>query len=227
MDKDIAIILLAGGIGSRMKMATPKQFLTINDKPIAHYSFEILITLPNVAQVVVVAAREYHHLFKTSVKDVKLSYALPGIRRQDSLYNGLQKCSASVDYICIHDAARPCVTKEVIQQTIKAAREHGAAAVGVPLKFTVKQCNADQMVLNTPDRSSLWEIQSPQVVRQDLLQRGFEMVNRLNATVTDDVSLIEHLNHPVKIVEGSSTNLKITTPEDLAFAEYLLKNDPF
>lgn len=216
----IGIILLAGGIGTRMHSSIPKQFMMLKGKPIARHSFDLLIAMPEVSEIVVVCAPEYQHFFKSPYP--KLTFASPGERRQDSVYNGLQAISSDCTLIGIHDAARPCLTLSMMQNVLQAASKHGAATVGMPVKFTIKECDGHHFVKQTPDRSRLWEIQTPQAIQSHLLRKGFQHVHHNNALVTDDVSIVELLGLPVKVVEGSYKNLKVTTPEDLVIAESFL-----
>lgn len=109
-----------------------------------------------------------------------------------------------------------------IKKVIKDAWIHGASVLGVPVKATIKEANTDCFVVKTLDRKTLWEMQTPQVMRPPLLKAGFELVNRDGLEVTDDVSIVEHLKHPVFITEGSYTNIKVTTPDDLLLAERIL-----
>lgn len=211
----ISAILVSGGIGSRMQAKKPKQYLPLCGKPIVRYSFELL--LPLVHQLIVVCDPSYQFLFGETAH-----FAKPGPRRQDSVYNGFQHVSPDSELILIHDAARPLISRPLVERVIDAAALYGAAACGIPLKFTVKETKEENFVLRTPNREKFWEIQTPQVVRKDLLKRGFEAALAQNLTVTDDVSLVELLKAPVKLVEGSYSNIKITTPEDLVIAEKLL-----
>lgn len=220
---DIGIILVAGGLGTRMNQDVPKQFIPIKDRPIALYSFEIFMNMPEISELVVVCAPEYRHLFTAINPDVKLVFALPGKRRQDSVYNGLQELSSDIRLVCLHDSARPMLTPELARRVINAAEHHGAATAGIPIKFTIKQSTEQGFVQHTPDRSTIWEIQTPQAMKRHLIVQGFEKAMEQNLTVTDDVSLVELLGHPVKLVEGSHSNIKITTPEDLIIAERLLE----
>ncbi|NGX43514.1 MAG: 2-C-methyl-D-erythritol 4-phosphate cytidylyltransferase [Chlamydiae bacterium] len=223
--KDISVIFLAGGVGSRFQSDTPKQFLPLGHSPVALHSFNIFCTLPNVSEIVVVCAPEYHEIFKRQQlsTSTSLKFASPGVRRQDSVFNGLQVMSGNtISYTCIHDAARPLITAEQIHSVVNAAREHGAATIGMPVRYTVKEVDKDDFAANTPDRTNIWEIQTPQVIRTDWLKEGFDYVNKNNLTVTDDVSVVEQLNYPVKLVRGSHHNLKITVPEDLMLAEKIL-----
>ena len=218
----INLILLAGGTGSRMQTATPKQFLPLNGKLIIHYSLELFLSIPEIKEIVIVSDPQY----RNHLTNYPVSFALPGARRQDSVYNGLMAISSDTEYVCIHDGARPFITKQNVDDIILAAKENGAATLGMPIKFTVKECDENLLVKHTPNRGNIWEIQTPQVIRYDILTKGFEQINREGLTVTDDVSVVEHIGHPVKLVSGSYNNLKITTPGDLSFSEHLL-NGPF
>lgn len=217
----ISVILLAGGLGTRMQSETPKQFIQLADKPIARYSFDLFLSLPEIDEIVVVCAPPYHELFKASTTK-SVVFALPGNRRQDSVYNGLIKTSPTSDLICVHDSARPFIDEAIVKRTLEAGHQNGAATTGMPIKFTVKERDHQNFVRSTPDRSMIWEIQTPQVIQRDLLLEGFRHAHKHNLTVTDDVSLVELLGKNVKLVEGSHTNLKVTVSEDLAIAVNLL-----
>lgn len=222
----VTVILLCGGQGTRMKKDVPKQFLEINQKIIAQYSLDVFENLSEVIEVVVVCEPIYRHLF-TFNSSKSFTFAAPGKRRQDSVFNGLQAVQCSSDFICIHDSARPCIDVDMVQRVLKAAYEHQAATLGMRIKFTVKEEDGKGFVKMTPDRSKFWEIQTPQVVQTDLLKRGFEYINQNHLEVTDDVSIIELLGAPVKLVEGSYFNLKITTPDDLLIAKSILNQTPY
>lgn len=223
VEKDVAVILLAGGTGSRMKSDIPKQFLQLKNKPIVLHSFELFVCLQEAVEIVVICSPEYRHLFHIKDENITLTFAMPGERRQDSVYNGLQAITSNSQYVCVHDSARPCVTLPMIQRVIAAAHQHGAATAAMPIKFTVKEADQDLFVTQTPDRSRIWEIQTPQVIRKDWLKDGFAYALKNNLTVTDDVSLVELLKKPVKLVEGCYSNLKITTQEDLRLSESLIR----
>ena len=216
--KEISVILLAGGKGMRMGLSTPKQFLPLQGKPLVFYSLELFLKIEDVAEVVVVCDKSYRPLFAPySVK-----FADPGARRQDSLFNGLQEVAPTSKWICVHDAARPLITQEMVETLIQEGRTHGAACLGMPVKWSVKARTKDHFVKQTVDRDYLWEIQTPQFLSKELLMQGFALAQEKGLTVTDDVSLAEHLGHPVKLVKGAYSNIKITTPEDLTLAHQLL-----
>lgn len=218
----ISVILLAGGKGTRMGSETPKQFLSLNHYPIARYSFDLFLQIDAVQEIVVVCHESYHHHFQTALKPI--IFADPGERRQDSVFNGLQKVSTKAPFVCVHDAARPFIKRSFVEKAIEEAYNLGAAAIGMPVKHTVKLSYADGLVEATPDRTKVWEIHTPQVIKKEWLVEGFAYAQKKQLTVTDDVSLVELLGKPVKLVQGDYTNIKITTPEDLVFAEMMLKN---
>lgn len=211
---DLSVILLAGGKGSRMKSQTPKQFLQLGGKAMILHSLDVLCAA-KIADIVIVADLKYRHFFEGY--DVR--FALPGVRRQDSVKNGLLECQKK--WICVHDGARPFITTDMLQRLFWTGKKIGAAATGVPVKSTMKECCEKAFVKKTLNRSLIWEIQTPQIVAKELLLQGFEKAEQEKLTVTDDVSLAELVNHPVQIVEGDDRNLKITSPEDLIIARRL------
>ena len=215
----LGLILLAGGKGERMKTTTPKQFLLIEGKPIARYSFDIFLKLPFLSEIVVVCDPKFHYLFQQTSQKIGVHFANPGLRRQDSVWNGLNALQSDCQYVGIHDAARPLIDLALCQRVLQAALENDASAPGLPAKNTIKSVDQSGFVINTLERSHLWEIQTPQFIKRDLIQKGFDFVNQHQLDVTDDVSLIEHLKLPVKIVEGDPHNIKITTQEDLVIAK--------
>lgn len=222
ISKPISVILLAGGSGSRMNNITPKQFLDLGDKKVAQYSFDVFCSMNEIQEIVVVCDPSFRHLFHCANKQIK--FALPGHRRQDSVYNGLIAVSQKNALVCVHDSARPFIDENIIRRVIHAAVKHGAATAAMPVKYTVKECDENCLVTKTPDRNKIWEIQTPQVLDYEVLLLGLSKCYSENITVTDDVSVAELLSHKVNLVEGSYNNLKITTPEDLVFSKYLLIN---
>ncbi|MBA3722499.1 MAG: 2-C-methyl-D-erythritol 4-phosphate cytidylyltransferase [Parachlamydiaceae bacterium] len=218
-----SLVLAAGGMGTRMGVNVPKQYLHMRNKPIALFSFEIFLAMPELDQVVVVCDPIYQELFQKTAKSFskKITFASPGIRRQDSVFNGIEKLNGD-PLVCVHDAARPFITMPIIRNVIESAEKYGGSVVGVPLKATIKMCDNQKMIVSTPDRSKLWEMQTPQVVRLSLLKQGYAKAQADNLTVTDDVSLLELIGKPAKVVEGSYFNIKITTPDDLILSEQIL-----
>lgn len=215
-------IVLAGGTGARMQADKPKQYLTLGDKPLARYSFDLFLDTPEIDEIVVVCSPEYQNLFSVPPGSKPIHFALPGERRQDSVYNGLQAVSPAQELILVHDSARPFIDKALVLRALSAGHEWGAATVGMPIKFTVKVSNPHHFVENTPDRTHIWEIQTPQVIHRAILEEGFRIAHKNGKTVTDDVSLAELIGKEVKLVEGSHTNIKVTVPTDLTIANHLM-----
>jgi len=218
---NISAILLAGGKGTRMRRATPKQYLELGDKKICLYSFETLLESPEIDEIIVVCEEEFQSVFPKGNKPLK--FAKPGKRRQDSVESGLLAISKDADLVCIHDSARPFLDADMLSRVIIDGQEMGAATAAMPLKFTVKQVDDRGFVTKTPPREFLYEVQTPQVIRASFLREGFTLANEKGLTVTDDTSLIELLGKPVRLTEGSSSNIKITSPEDLLLAREILQ----
>lgn len=214
----ISAILLAGGRGERMRSSTPKQFLPLGGRPLVLQSLEILLNVSKIKEVIVVCPPQFQTIFK----NYSVQFAFPGDERQQSVYNGLQKIHPSSDWVCIHDGVRPFITPNLIHTLIDEGTSVGAAGLGMPTKHTIKQAGDDWHVEKTLDRSKLWEIQTPQLLKKKILESGFDYAFSKGISVTDDISLAELIGHPVKLVLGSYENIKITTPEDLKFAEWLI-----
>uniref|UniRef100_A0A0E0JRZ2 2-C-methyl-D-erythritol 4-phosphate cytidylyltransferase, chloroplastic n=1 Tax=Oryza punctata TaxID=4537 RepID=A0A0E0JRZ2_ORYPU len=223
-ERSVSVVLLSGGQGKRMGASMPKQYLPLLGLPIALHSLKTFCQLKEVKEVVVVCDPDYKDVFEGSIENVQIpiKFALPGKERQDSVYNGLQEIDGDSELVCVHDSARPLVSSEDVKKVLEDAVVHGAAVLGVPVKATIKEADSDSFVVKTLDRKTLWEMQTPQVMRPSLLRDGFELVKRDGLEVTDDVSIVEYLKHPVYITEGSYTNIKVTTPDDLLLAERLM-----
>ena len=144
-----------------------------------------------------------------------------GTRRQDSVKEGLSRLTGCT-WVVIHDGARPCIDAALIERGLDAARESGAAIAGVPVRDTIKIVSRRRLVQQTPARQSLWAAQTPQVFRYDLIVDAY---SQINAEVTDDASLVEQLGHKVEVYMGSYRNIKVTTPEDLAIANFFLQSN--
>lgn len=186
------------------------------------YSFELFLQSAQIDEIVVVCNLEYRSVFSAHNRVKPVHFAMPGARRQDSVFNGLKASSLGQDLILIHDAARPFIDQDLIEKVLLEGKDFGAATLGMPVKYTVKTATEAQLVANTPDRSFLWEIQTPQVVKREILEEGFRIAAEKGITVTDDVSLAELTKTEVKLVKGADKNIKITVPLDLVFANHLL-----
>ena len=221
-----SFVLLAGGSGSRMKADRPKQFLDLLGKPVLQWDLELLLSIEGIDRIVLVISEEFRQLpFLEKFKsDKRLVFAQPGKERQNSVENGLAGIADDCTLVAIHDAARPLVTLDAIERCFADAAAHDAAVLAVPCKPTIKESNDGKFVLRTLDRSKLWDIQTPQILRPQMLRDGFVNANQKKLAVTDDVSVVELMGRPVKLTVGEYTNLKLTTPEDMIIAETILKD---
>lgn len=229
--EDVGVVLLSGGVGKRMGAGIPKQYIKLMGLEIALHSLDTFLDC-DVSEIVIVCAEEWQHIFKDHLEKrgalkCELKFTGGGKERQGSVRNGLAKITTPI--VAIHDSARPLVTKEEMEKVVADAAEYGAALLAVPTKATIKQAVAtdDNFVAATPKRKLLWEAHTPQVIRSDLLRKGFEKAEKEDLEVTDDVSLVELLGEKVKLTEGEYTNIKVTTPEDIAVAETILKQRGF
>lgn len=223
----VSVVLLSGGSGKRFGAPIPKQYLELRGRPIAAHSMATFARMPQVGEIVVVCDPAWRQAVFQPVADAELlprgkrvAWALPGAERQDSVASGLAQVSPDALVVAVHDSARPLVSAEDAARCMRDAHACGAAVLGVPCKQTVKEVDAATgLVSRTLDRSLLWEVQTPQCVRPELLTRGFEHVQEKGLAVTDDVSVVEALGEPVRITRGCYTNIKVTTPEDMGVAE--------
>lgn len=232
----ISAILLAGGSGRRMQSDTPKQYMLLGDKPVLSYSLAAFEQSSVDEIILVVNDSDMEYLKSNILKRFPVKkpiHLVPGgEERYLSVYNGLKSMTDS-DFVLIHDGARPFITVEMIERVITSLREHPACAVGVPVKDTIKIVDTTGTITETPDRSTVWAIQTPQAFSASLIMRAYEMLllqmqeegQDKKTPVTDDTMVIEYtLNYPVRMIMGSYSNIKITTPEDMIMGEALLHN---
>lgn len=216
----ISAIILAGGTGSRMKSNCPKQFLPLGEKFVLQHSVELFLFSSIVDEIIVVLASEY----RSRLSYDGLLFADPGMRRQDSVANGLSQISSSSQYVLVHDSARPLIQLKDIKALITEGKKTGVAALAVPVKSTMREAKENGFATRTLPRDRLWEIQTPQFLEKKILIQGMNKALREEIEVTDDVALAEIQGHEIKLVQGSYCNFKITTAEDLPIAEMLYRH---
>lgn len=219
----ISVILLSGGKGTRFGGPLPKQYLPINEKAAILHSFETFVNHPAVSEIIVVCEPSYRSLFPV-LDSPRIAFAEPGALRQDSVYQGLEQIDPNAKLVCVHDGARPFLSFQDLCAVLSAAEEHGAATLGIRAKNTIKEGSSEGFIAKSIDRAALWEMQTPQVFTPALLRRGFELAQ--GTPVTDDNSIVELTGHPIKIVESKHCNIKITTGEDLLFAQAFAQKSP-
>jgi 2-C-methyl-D-erythritol 4-phosphate cytidylyltransferase len=220
------VVIPAAGQGKRMKAGKNKQFIELRDQPVIVHTLKVFERdewCEGIILVINEAEREQFNeiLKRFSIKKV-ISMVSGGTERQHSVYNGLKKVKNS-DIVLIHDGARPFITVEKIHELVQAAKEHGAAVVAVPVKDTIKR-GIDGYVHETVERSSLWAVQTPQAFHVSLVLEAHERASLEGYIGTDDASLVERMGKQVKIVEGDYRNIKLTTPDDLLFAQAILSS---
>jgi 2-C-methyl-D-erythritol 4-phosphate cytidylyltransferase len=219
-------VIPAGGTGARMKTRRPKQYLSLTGAPLLVHTLRALLRSGAMDGVVLAVpadriAPTRRMLQRYGIPRV-LSVVEGGAERQESVWRGLQAVPAGARWVLVHDAVRPFVTRDLVEQVLAAARRHGAATCGLEVRETVKRVRGET-VQATLDRVGLWLIQTPQAFRRDLLWTAHERARRDHFTGTDDAVLVERLGERVAMVPGLAQNLKITTPEDLKVARLWLR----
>ena len=235
-EKKSTAIVLAAGQGKRMGTKVQKQFLDLCGKPVLWYSLQAFETSAWVDEMILVTGEDLISYCKEEIvekygfRKVKAVVA-GGTERYHSVYQGLQAISdVEQRIVFIHDGARPFLTEEMIERAYRETLEHGACVVGMPVKDTIKIADENGFIRETPKRSLVWQIQTPQVFDAELIVPAYRQVieqeQELLAKgiqITDDAMVVETMcAHPVKLVQGSYENMKLTTPEDLKVAEAFL-----
>lgn len=217
---NVAVILGAGS-GTRMKSEKNKMLLDICGKTVIERSVENFLNLSDVDEIIVTVRERDVDEFSKLLTDERISFVIGGSTRQQSVKNAIETID-DAELVIIHDGARPLVLEEDIDSTIKATYEFGSAALAVPVKDTVKVVDKNGFVISTPDRSTLFAVQTPQIFKFDLYKSALEKATADGREFTDDCQLLEYAKQKVKLVVGSYENIKITTPEDIAVAEGIL-----
>jgi 2-C-methyl-D-erythritol 4-phosphate cytidylyltransferase len=223
-----AVILPAAGKSSRFRDPNYKKpFAPLGGRAVWLHSAERFLNRPDVKQVIVVIDNEdredFSRMFGANIAIMGVEVCAGGAERADSVQNALAKVRDEIDFVAVHDAARPCLADKWVDAVFAAAEKAGAAILAVPVSGTLKRADgkAPPGIAETVDRKLLWEAQTPQVFRRELLNKAYAA--RAGANVTDDALLVEKLGAPVTLVEGSPMNVKITTKDDLRLAEQILK----
>ena len=223
----VTAIVLAAGQSTRMGGGPNKQFIELLGKPLVYYSLMAFEQCRVVDAVVVVrrpdCARQAEQIVHEFGFQKVVAFTDGGVERQNSVWNGLEKCDPATDIVAVHDGARPLVTPALIESTVASAQAHGTGISASKVVDTIKEANADKTVIRTVDRTKLWAVQTPQTVRLPLLQEAYTKVFERQTVVTDEAAAVELLGQKVHLVETAFLNLKITTPADLAMAEALLR----
>ena len=215
-------IILGAGSGSRMQSDKNKMLMELLGKTVIQRSVEAFLAIKEVDEIIVTAREQeldaYISLFEN---EDRVTFVIGGETRQQSVKNALETIDEAA-LVIIHDGARPLIREQEILKTIEAAKRYKAAAVGVPVKDTIKVVDSKGYVRKTPDRSKLFAVQTPQIFDFAIYQEAMRRVEKIGADYTDDCQLIEVAGGKVKMVTGDYSNIKITTPDDIALAEAIL-----
>lgn len=227
--KKCTAIVLAAGQGKRMGTKVQKQYLEIDGKPVLYYSLHAFEQSKIIDEIILVVGENQSEYCKDEIVSKygisKVNKIVEGgAERYHSVWNGLQEVDDG-GYVFIHDGARPFVDEEILKRAYKDVQNCKACVIGMPVKDTIKLADSDGFVNETPERSLLWMIQTPQVFESGLVKKAYALLmEQENIQVTDDAMVVEQmLGHKVKLTEGSYENIKITTPEDLDIAEIFVK----
>mgnify|MGYP000918282617 CR=1 FL=1 len=228
-DMLVSAVITAAGKSRRMKSDISKQYIDIEGMPVLARSIKAIHDCNIINEIIVVVDEKDILFCKENIIDaygfwkVKV-LAAGGNERQESVFNGLKEVNEDCSIVIIHDGARPFVHKETIEATIEDAMEYGASCAAVPVKDTIKVAGEGGFVLSTLNRNTLWSIQTPQAFSYPIIMEAHRKAIENGFAGTDDTSLVEALGYKVKITMGTYDNIKITTPEDLMFAEVIAKS---
>jgi 2-C-methyl-D-erythritol 4-phosphate cytidylyltransferase len=225
-----AVILPAAGQSSRFKDKEKKPFAQLDGRAVWLRCAELFITREDVCQCLIVVAKSDQETFRrryaANLAFMNVQIVDGGTERFESVANALAVVKPEADFIAIHDAVRPCLSEELINAVFAKAEKTGAALLAVPVVDTIKRVDGQQKVQETVSRQGLWLAQTPQVFRREWLVEAYANRGKVSGEITDDTQLIEAAGHAVYVVEGSSTNVKITTKSDLFLADAVLKSRP-
>ncbi len=215
-------IVVAAGSGKRMGSDIKKQYMLLNEKPILYYSLKALQEFKEVGEIILVTSSEDIDYCRREIIEVyglnKVKHIVGGgAERYHSVWNGLQCVEADCDFVLVQDGARPMLTEKIIAEGLDCVKQYGSAVAGVPSKDTVKILDEDNFVVDTPNRERVWNIQTPQIFRRELIMEAYQnMMEKNPIGITDDAMVVEaYTNHRVKIYMADYRNIKITTPDDL------------
>lgn len=226
-----AVILLAAGKSSRFKDKEKKVFADLDGRAVWLRSLEIFSVREDVVQILITVAPEDRELFdrryRANVAFLSHAKVVPGgAERYDSVQKALAHCSPEAEFVAVHDAARPCLTREMVDAVFDKAVETGAAVLGAPMSDSLKRATKDGMIAETVPRAGLWTVQTPQVFTRQLLLDAYAQRDAAQGAITDDAQLVEAIGGKVALVESDATNIKVTTKRDIALAAAILKSRP-
>ncbi|AAU38882.1 2-C-methyl-D-erythritol 4-phosphate cytidylyltransferase [[Mannheimia] succiniciproducens] len=220
--RPIIAVVPAAGVGSRMQADKPKQYLTLLGKTLLEHTLEVLLSYTPIQQIILAVAENDPYLDQLDViRQPKIKIVQGGRDRAGSVFNGLKAITQPHAWVMVHDAARPCLTHEDLDKLLQIEDDNGGI-LAIPAVDTIKRASAEKQIIQTEDRSQLWQAQTPQFFRADLLYRALQQAFEHGLAVTDEASAMEFAGFRPHLVAGRSDNLKVTRPEDLKLAEFYL-----
>ena len=223
---DVAAIVPAAGAGHRVGGPTSKLFVSLNGQPLLMYALSVLQESPAIRWIVLVVRDDERAQAEALIKRRKITKALApclgGTSRAESVAKGFAALPRAARWVLVHDGARPCVSRELIQRAVRAAKRLGAVACGLPAMLTVKAVDEHRQVRLTLDRDRLWFVQTPQVFRRDWFAKALEQADHDLKQFPDDAAIVESAGFHVSMIPGDPLNVKVTTQEDLLVAEAIL-----
>jgi 2-C-methyl-D-erythritol 4-phosphate cytidylyltransferase len=221
-------IIVAAGTGTRMGAGVDKLFLEVAGRPVVAHTWRRFDDAKCIGEIILVVRKGRQKMFEELA--AKFHFRKPfrivagGAERQDSVWNGLEALSPTAEIVAIHDAARPCVSEELISETVKRAEETGAAVAAQPVTDTIKESADGRLIERTLDRSKLWAVQTPQTFRVGVIRRAISAARQKKLIFTDDTAACELIDQPIRLVSCVTPNPKVTVPGDLPLVEMLLRN---
>lgn len=226
MSAKIWVIVPAAGSGSRMQQSIPKQYLNLGGRTVIEHTLAVFINRADITNVTVClpADDQTFQTLEISTHE-KVAVTLGGESRAQSVLNGLRSIKASSkDWVLVHDAARPCLSRQLLDELIEQLQNDEVGGIlAMPAKDTLKRSDANGLIEQTVDRAVIWQAQTPQMFRFGILIDCLARALQDGKDVTDEASALEAFSYKPRLVKSDARNLKITTPEDLAFAEFLVK----
>lgn len=225
--RKLAVIIPAAGSGTRLGSPLPKPFIEIAGKTILERTISKFLAVQEVCEIIVATSKDsierVNYIFKNCfARCVDLKVVEGGAERQYSINNALKEVGKEIDTVAVHDAVRPFISADIIKEAISRLDSFDGAVVGVPAKDTIKQVGDSHEIKQTPDRTKLWQAQTPQIFRKEILLEAYKDAIKHDYFGTDDSSLVERVGGNIVMVEGGRENLKITFPIDLKIAEMIL-----
>lgn len=222
----ISAIIVAAGKSTRMGAQTDKLFLPVAGRPLVAHAWQRFDSAPSIDEIILVVRDGRQNAFAELAARYRFAkphrFALGGKERQDSVWNGLEALSPQSEIVAIQDAARPCTSVGLIEATVAAARQEGAAVAAQPVSDTIKLSEDGLHVARHLDRSRLWAVQTPQTFRVEVIRRALAAARQRGLRVTDDTAACELIGQPVKLIFDPAPNPKVTVPDDVPYVELLL-----